>query len=161
MTGSDAVGWSQPGLQKRLLSAVKRSGAVSPATRASERRSPVVMPREAAGMTTRTIVTQRGAPSASADGRRERGEEAPRERGGALPGDVAEEEDEHAERRERRARGRSEHEPLHAAAMPVGRVHGRWAPGVVRTLAIRSRASAFTASVIANSTSPISTTPPR
>ena len=48
MTGSDAVGWSQPGLQKRLLSAVKRSGAVSPATRASERRTPVVMPREAA-----------------------------------------------------------------------------------------------------------------
>src|SRR6266516_4544054 len=62
MTGSDAVGWSQPGLQKRLLSAVKRSGAVSPATRARERSSPVRMPRIPAGMTTRTIVTHWGAP---------------------------------------------------------------------------------------------------
>jgi len=57
MTGSDAVGCDQPGLQKRLLSAVKRRGAVSPATRARESRRPVAIPRAAAGMTTRTIMT--------------------------------------------------------------------------------------------------------
>ena len=73
MTGREAVGCSQPGLQKRLLSAVKRSGAVSPATRARERSNPVRMPRIPAGMTTRTIVTHWGAPSASDASRRESG----------------------------------------------------------------------------------------
>src|SRR5206468_8409321 len=79
----------------------------------------------------------------------------------ALPGDVAEQEDQHTECRHGRACRRPEHEPLDAAAVPVGRVHGRAAPGAGRTVAIRSRAIAFTASVIANSTSPISTSAAR
>src|SRR5579875_3876406 len=45
MTGSEAVGWRTPGLQYRLLNAVKSSGAVSPATRASASRMPAAMPR--------------------------------------------------------------------------------------------------------------------
>ena len=73
MTGSDAVGCNHPSLQYRLLKAVKRSGAVSPATRASESRMPATMPRTPAGITTRTIVTHSGAPSASEASRSESG----------------------------------------------------------------------------------------
>src|SRR2546422_1490030 len=48
ITGSDAVGCLQPGLQNRLLNAVKSRGAVSPATRARASRIAVNMPRYAA-----------------------------------------------------------------------------------------------------------------
>ncbi len=43
---SEAMGWSQPGLQKRLPKAVKSRGAVSPATRARASMMPVMMPRD-------------------------------------------------------------------------------------------------------------------
>src|ERR1700722_10473489 len=56
ITGSDAVGCPNPGLQNRLPNAVKRRGAVSPATRASASNMPVSMPALAAGSTTVTIV---------------------------------------------------------------------------------------------------------
>ena len=76
MTGSEAVGWPHPGLQKRLPKAVNSSGAVSPATRASDSRMAVMIAlREAAGSTTLSIVFHLLAPKchrAFAHGARER-----------------------------------------------------------------------------------------
>src|SRR5262245_66514172 len=68
--GSDAVGWFQPGLQNRLPNAVNRRGAVSPATLASARRMPVVIPGKAAGTTTVATDLHFVAPNASAPSRR-------------------------------------------------------------------------------------------
>src|ERR1700730_19281621 len=56
ITGSEAVGCFQPGLQKRLPKAVKSSGAVSPATRANASSTAVSVPRYAAGTITVAIV---------------------------------------------------------------------------------------------------------
>ncbi len=56
-----------------LPSAVNRSGAVSPATRARPSIAAVTIPRLAAGSTTRTIVAVREAPSASDASRSDRG----------------------------------------------------------------------------------------
>src|ERR1700734_1762155 len=70
ITGSEAVGCSNPGLQYRLPNAVKSNGAVSPATRASARSIPVNMPAFAAGSTTVTIVFHLLAPSAIAPSRK-------------------------------------------------------------------------------------------
>src|ERR1700719_3677959 len=41
ISGRDAVGWFQPGLQKRFPKAVNSNGAVSPATRANARSTAV------------------------------------------------------------------------------------------------------------------------
>src|SRR6266576_6358443 len=70
MTGKEAVGWFQPGLQKLLPRAVKRSGAVSPATRAKASRMAVRMPRYAAGTMTVAIVFHLLAPRAMAASRK-------------------------------------------------------------------------------------------
>src|SRR6202046_141224 len=70
ITGSEAVGCPNPGLQNRLPKAVKSSGAVSPATRASASNIPVSMPPLAAGSTTVTIVFHLLAPRAIAPSRR-------------------------------------------------------------------------------------------
>src|SRR5205085_1138991 len=51
--------------QKRFPSAVKSSGAVSPATRATESRRPVVIPPRAALSTILKVTFQRGSPRAS------------------------------------------------------------------------------------------------
>ena len=56
--------------QYRLLRAVKRSGAVSPATRASATRTPVTMPGSAAGRITLQTARPRVAPRARAPSRR-------------------------------------------------------------------------------------------
>src|SRR5258707_5288919 len=45
ISGSEAVGWLQPGLQNRFPKAVNSSGAVSPATRANASSTAVRMPR--------------------------------------------------------------------------------------------------------------------
>src|SRR4051812_38671764 len=66
ISGRDAVGWFQPGLQKRLPNAVKSSGAVSPATRAKASNTAVRMPRYAAGTITVAIVFHLLAPRAIA-----------------------------------------------------------------------------------------------
>src|ERR1700676_3118607 len=73
ITGSDAVGWLQPGLQKRLPNAVNKRGAVSPATRANASKTAVRIPRYAAGTTTDAIVFHLLAPRAMAPSRSERG----------------------------------------------------------------------------------------
>src|SRR5713226_6683347 len=70
MTGKEAVGWFKPGLQKRLPKAVKRSGAVSPATRAKASRTAVRIPRYAAGTITVAMVFDLLAPRAMAASRR-------------------------------------------------------------------------------------------
>ena len=57
----------------RLPSAVKSSGAVSPAIRATPTRQPVTMPASAVRATIRSDVRQRGYPSASAASRSECG----------------------------------------------------------------------------------------
>src|SRR5215472_17830045 len=75
ITGNDAVGWFQPGLQKRLPKAVKSKGAVSPATRARAKRMAVIMPRYAAGTTTLAMVRHLLAPRAMEPSRRARGTE--------------------------------------------------------------------------------------
>src|SRR3954453_23167145 len=69
-TVSDAIGCVRLVDQKRLLNAVKRSGAVSPATRASATRMPVRMPGSAAGTMTLKTARPRVAPRASAPSRR-------------------------------------------------------------------------------------------
>ncbi len=56
-----------------LLSAVKSSGAVSPAARATASRHAVTMPPSAVRRTTRTLVFQAGTPSASDASRSEPG----------------------------------------------------------------------------------------
>ena len=56
--------------QKLLFSAVKRSGAVSPAMRAVARMIPVTMPARAARQETSVITLEVGAPSAAAASRR-------------------------------------------------------------------------------------------
>ena len=69
-TVSDAIGCVRLVDQKRLLNAVKSSGAVSPATRASATRMPVRMPGSAAGTMTLKTARLRVAPRASAPSRR-------------------------------------------------------------------------------------------
>src|SRR6516165_2937472 len=66
MEGRVAVGCLQPGLQNWLPSAVNKSGAVSPATRAKFNIIPEISPRIAAGTTTVAIVRDLVAPSAIA-----------------------------------------------------------------------------------------------
>ena len=56
--------------QNWLLSAVKRSGAVSPLMRASASNTPVTTPERAARSVTSVATRQRGAPSANAASRR-------------------------------------------------------------------------------------------
>ena len=73
MTGSEAVGWSRSVAQNWLLKLVNSSGAVSPATRATPRIMPVMMPCLAAGTTTvqdraRLAGAQRQRPSRSESG---------------------------------------------------------------------------------------------
>ncbi len=68
-TVSDEIGCHRLVEKKRLLSAVKRSGAVSPAMRASASTMPVMMPGSAAGSTTLNTARARVAPSASAPSR--------------------------------------------------------------------------------------------
>ena len=68
-TVSDAVGCSGFVFQNRLLNAVNSSGAVSPATRANARMTPVMMPGSAAGSITVNVARPRVAPSASAPSR--------------------------------------------------------------------------------------------
>src|SRR5712692_3899372 len=75
MTGREAVGCCQPGLQKRLPKAVKRSGAVSPATRAKAKRTAVRIPRYAAGTMTVAMVFHLLAPRAIAPSRNALGTE--------------------------------------------------------------------------------------
>ena len=70
MTVRLAVGWvKKPVGQASLVSAVKSSGAVSPATRATASRTPVMSPLFAERKTTARVMRQRGAPIASADSR--------------------------------------------------------------------------------------------
>ena len=70
ITGREATGCRRPLLQNRLLKAVNRSGAVSPATRAMARIVPVMMPFMAAGTTTVATMRHLLAPSASAPSRK-------------------------------------------------------------------------------------------
>src|SRR6266436_3588080 len=70
VSGKDAVGWFQPGLQNRLPKAVNRRGAVSPATLARASKRPVVIPGRAAGMTTVATALHLVAPRARAPSRR-------------------------------------------------------------------------------------------
>src|SRR5713101_6896921 len=73
ISGSEAVGWLQPGLQNRFPKAVKSSGAVSPATRANASSTAVRIPLYAAGTITVAIVFHLLAPSAIAASRSARG----------------------------------------------------------------------------------------
>src|ERR1700738_4899082 len=45
ISGSDAVGWLHPGLQKRFPKAVNSTGALAPAHRANARSTAVKIPR--------------------------------------------------------------------------------------------------------------------
>ncbi len=65
-TGRAAIGSFSRHPQYGFTKAVKRSGAVSPAMRASDTRTPVRMPLRAAGRTTPRVVRQRVKPSARA-----------------------------------------------------------------------------------------------
>jgi hypothetical protein len=58
--GSAAIGWFSRKLRYWLPRAVKRSGAVSPAMRATARRLPVTMPGKVERTTTARLVRQRG-----------------------------------------------------------------------------------------------------
>src|SRR5437867_11532077 len=69
VSGREAVGWFQPGLQNRLPNAVNRRGAVSPATLARASSKPVMIPGRAAGITTVATALHFVAPNARAPSR--------------------------------------------------------------------------------------------
>src|SRR5207244_11962671 len=69
VSGREAVGWFQPGLQNRLPNAVNRRGAVSPATLARASSMPVMIPGSAAGITTVATALHLVAPNARAPSR--------------------------------------------------------------------------------------------
>src|SRR6478609_3571697 len=71
--GSEAVGSFKPLLQNGLLNAVNKSGAVSPATRATASITPVAMPGAAVRSITRTVARHLGTPSPSAASRSDSG----------------------------------------------------------------------------------------
>src|SRR5215472_9657280 len=75
MEGRVAVGCLQPGLQNWFPSAVNKSGAVSPATRAKFNIIPEISPRMAAGTTTVAMVRDLVAPSAIAPSLKDTGTE--------------------------------------------------------------------------------------
>ena len=69
-TGRFAMGAFMSGVQNWLLSAVNKSGAVSPDIRATARRIPVMTPPRTAFSVTRRITFHIGAPSATAASRK-------------------------------------------------------------------------------------------
>ena len=72
-TGSEFIRPSRLNVSPLTAAAVNRSGAVSPAPRAIASSEPVIRPGRAAGRTTFSVTSQRGAPSASAASRSESG----------------------------------------------------------------------------------------
>src|SRR3954469_12148095 len=72
-SGSEFMRWLRSPFTPSTNAAVKSSGAVSPAARATASREPVTMPGSAVGRTMRNTTFQRGAPSASAASRSELG----------------------------------------------------------------------------------------
>ena len=65
-TGSEAIGSFSDAAQKRLLNAVNKSGAVSPATRATESMMPTTIPGVAVRSMMRSVARHLGTPSPSA-----------------------------------------------------------------------------------------------
>src|SRR4051794_33320767 len=71
--GIEFMRWLRLKLVPNTIAEVKSSGAVSPAARAIDSRTPVTRPGNAVGSTTRVTTRHRGAPSASAASRSESG----------------------------------------------------------------------------------------
>ena len=69
LTGSEAMGSLSDSDQKRLLNAVNKSGAVSPATRATASITPTAIPGAAVLSITRSVARQLVTPSPSAASR--------------------------------------------------------------------------------------------